>query len=262
MNRRNLLLISIATVLILVLLVPSKISQVTNNFLLRTAKPLTGSLVHFGKRIAGTFSIFAEISNLHKDNRRLGEELIQSKVDGAMLEEYQQENTTLREALGYKNSHPEIKLLPAEIIGFDPTNFYGTLLLDRGSTDKVAVGMAVINLGVLVGKIDQVTPDSSRVLLITSKDSIVQVMLESSRTTGVLKGGIAGMTLENIPLDTPIADSENVITSGLGGKLPKGIFVGNAGAEISAKSDIFKTIEIKSPINFSKLENLFIITGI
>lgn len=262
MARRNLFLIAITIVLILVLLVPSKISQTTNNFLLKITQPMTGSMVRFGKRVAGTFSIFTEIGSLRKDNRKLTEDLVRSKVDSATLEEYQKENINLKEALAYKDANPKMKLVLAEIIGLDPTNFYDTLLLNKGSDDDVSPGMAVIYLGVLVGKIDQVTQNTSRVLLVTSKDSIVQVMLESSRTTGVLRGGISGMTLENIPLDTPIAGSENIITSGLGGKLPKGIFIGNAGEEISAKSDIFKTIEIKSPVNFSKLENLFIITGI
>jgi rod shape-determining protein MreC len=219
-------------------------------------------MVRAGRSIAGTLSIFAEISNLREENHRLAEDSIRAKVDSATLDECQQENINLKEALEYKNAHPEMKLLLAEIIGLDPTNFYDSLILNKGSEDGVSEGMAVIYLGVLVGKTDQVTPDTSQVILITSKDSIVQVMLESSRTTGILRGGISGMTLENIPLDTPIAESENIITSGLGGKLPKGIFVGNAGGEVSAKSDIFKTIEVKSPINFSKLENLFIIIGI
>lgn len=249
-------------VLILILLVPSKISQTTNNFILKVSQPLTSGMVKAGESIAGTLSIFGEISNLRKENRRLAEDIIKAKVDSTKLEELEQENTSLKEALEYKEAHPEMKLLLAEIIGLDPTNFYDSLVLNKGSNDGVSDGMAVVYLGVLVGKIDQVTPDTSRVVLITSRDSIVQVMLESSRTTGILKGGISGMTLENIPLDTPIAESESIITSGLGGKLPKGIFVGSAGSEVSAKSDIFKTIEVKSPINFSKLENLFIIIGI
>lgn len=262
MTRRNLFLFFFIVVLILILLVPSKISQATNNFILEVSQPLTSRMVKIGRSIADTLSIFGEISNLRKENRRLAEDIIKAKVDGTKLEELEQENTSLKEALGYKEAHPEMKLLLAEIIGLDPTNFYDSLVLNKGSSDGVSNGMAVVYLGVLVGKIDQVTPNTSRVVLITSKDSIVQVMLEGSRTTGILKGGISGMTLENIPLDTPIAESENIITSGLGGKLPKGIFVGSAGNEVSAKSDIFKTIEVKSPINFSKLENLFIIIGI
>jgi rod shape-determining protein MreC len=262
MTRMNLLLIFFTIVLVLTLLVPSKISQTTNNYILKISQPLTSGMVKAGRSIAGILSIFAEISSLRRENHRLVEDLIRAKVDSTTLEEYQQENINLKEALEYKNAHSEMELLLAEIIGLDPTNFYDSLLLDKGSEDGAREGMAVVYLGVLVGKIDQVTPNTSRVILITSKDSIVQVMLESSRTTGILKGGISGMTLENIPLDTPVVESENVITSGLGGKLPKGIFVGNAGSEVSAKSDIFKTIEIKSPINFTKLENLFIIIGI
>ena len=262
MSRRNLFLISVIIILVLIFILPSKIREVTNDFILKSSKPITGSLVRIGKSMASSLSIFTEIASLRRENRRLSEDLIKAKVDSATLEECGAENENFKRALEYKSSHPEMKLLLAEIIGLDPTNFYDSLILDKGTNHGVKEGMAVIHLGVLVGKIAQVYENSSLVILVTSKDSIVQVMLETSRTTGVLKGGISGMTLENIPLDTPINQSENIMTSGLGGKLPKGIYVGNAGGEVSAKSDIFKTIEVKSPINFSKLENLFIITGI
>lgn len=262
MNRRNVFLVSLVIVVILLFLFPSKISRTTNSYILKTMQPVTRSLVGFGRKVTNVFSIFAEINTLRSDNRRLTEDLIRAKVDNAQVEELQKENENFKQALEYKNSHPEMKLILSQIIGLDPLNFYDTLMVDKGSADGITEGMAVTYLGVLVGRIDLVTTNSSRVLLITSKDSIVQVMLADSRTTGILRGGISGMTLENIPLDTPISSGENVITSGLGGKLPKGIYVGNTGDEISAKSDIFKTIEVKSPVNFSKLENLFIVIGI
>jgi rod shape-determining protein MreC len=243
-------------------LIPSSASRVANNFILKSTGRLAKSFVHVGRRISESFSVVFEIGNLQQENQRLADEIVRSKVDSSKYAEMLVENQNLKEQLKYKDAHPELQLVIANVIGLDPTNYYDTILLDRGSNDGVAIGMAVTSLGVLVGKINQVTDNTSRVLLVTSKDSIVQIMFEKSRTTGVLKGGISGMTLENIPLDTAITDGENVITSGLGGRLPKGIFVGNASKEISVKSDIFKTIEIKSPLNFQKFETLFIVAGV
>jgi len=263
MKRRGIIIWFIVTVVfIAVFIIPSPISRAGSNFVVNITKPISRSLVSAGKKVASTFSILVEIANLRKENRQLAEDLIRAKVDSAKLSELEIENQNLKQQLDYKEAHPKMKLILANVVGLDPTNFYDTIVLDRGSDGGISTGMAVISLGVLVGKVDQVFPGSCRVMLITSKDSIIQVMLEGSRTVGILKGGISGMALENIPLDTPIAAGENIITSGLGGKLPKGIYVGNAGREISAKSDIFKTIEVKSAINFSKLETLFIVSGI
>ncbi len=262
MKKRNLLIsFLVVAAFVAIFLIPSPVSRKSSDLVLTFSQPLSKSAVAIGRKIADAFSVLTEIGTLRRENQRLEEELVKSRVDSAKLSELEAKNQNLEKQLEYKNFHPEMKLILANVIGLDPTNFYDTIVVDKGLNDGVSAGMAVILFGSLVGKIDQVSVGTSRVVLISSKDSIVQVMLQSSRTTGILRGGISGMTLENIPLDTPIALDENVITSGLGGKLPKGIFVGNTGKEISAKSDIFKTVEIKSAINFSKLETLFIVAG-
>ena len=263
MKRRNLIyLFAVLVIFFALFLVPSPISRESSDFIIRAIEPVSKSLVATGKRVADIFSLLAEIGGLRRENQRLSGELVISKSDSAKMEELEIENNNLKQQLEYKEKHPEMGLTLANVVGLDPTNFYDTIIVDKGANDGISLGMAVISLGTLVGKIDQVSPDSSRVILITSKDSIIQAMLESSRTAAVLKGGISGMTLENIPIDTVVAENENVITSGLGGKLPKGIFIGNAGREISSKSAIFKTLEVGSVINFAKLEMLFIVTKV
>ncbi|MCX6810571.1 MAG: rod shape-determining protein MreC [Candidatus Berkelbacteria bacterium] len=249
-------------VLSVVFVIPSAVSRSSTGFIREISRPISRPLVTFGYNTHDFFSMIFEIGNLRRENQRLANDLVASHVDESKMLELTKENEDLKTQLAYKNAHPEMKMVLADVIGLDPTNYSATLVIDRGSDDGIAVGQAVISLGVLVGKIDQVSKNNSRVILITSKDSIVQVMLQNSRTIGVLSGGIAGMKLGSVPLDTAIAPSENIITSGLGGKLPKGIYVGTAGSEVSVKSEIFKTIEVISPVNFSKLEYLFIVTGV
>lgn len=252
----------VTILLVAVFIIPSPVSISANNYIRKIVTPVSRPLVSAGRKTANFVSLIFEIGNLRRENQQLANDVVQSKVDSVKMAELSSENASLKTQLSYKEAHPEMKLLLANVISLDPTNYFGTLIIDRGSNDGVATGQAVTSLGVLVGKIDQVSPDSSRVLLITSKDSIVQVMLQDSRTLGVLSGGISGMKLGSIPIDTAIKPSESIITSGLGGKLPKGIYVGVAGNEVSVKSDIFKTIEVKSPVDFFRLENLFVVTGV
>ncbi len=262
--KRHGLLIWFLTIVVLaaVFVIPSPLSRFSTDFITKISRPISKPLVSFGQNSKNFFSMIIEIGSLRRENQQLANDLVQSNVDQSKMLELTKENESLKTQLDYKNANPEMKLTLADVVGLDPTNFFGTLMIDKGSDDGVAVGQAVISLGALVGKVDQVSSNTSRVMLITGNDSIVQVMLENSRTTGTLVGGISGMKLGSIPLDAVIAPSENVITSGLGGKLPKGIFVGTAGSEVSVKSDIFKTIVVTSPVDFSKLEHLFVVTGV
>jgi len=262
MKRRNLFIwFLILFLTIAVFIVPSPVSEFSSQLIRKISKPISRPLISFGYKTKDFFLMIFQIGSLRSENQKLTNDLVVSLVNNSKMLELEKENQNLKTQLEYKNAHPEMKLTSANVIGLDPTNYYGTLMIDKGSDDGVSVGQAVISLGVLVGKIDQVSNNSSRVLLVTSKDSIIQVMLQESRTTGVLIGGISGIKLENIPLDTVISPSEKVITSGLGGKLPKGLLVGVVGNEISTKSDIFKTVEVKSPTTFSRLEILFVVTG-
>lgn len=263
MKKRGVRIWLVVTIIVLALfVVPTLVSRSLSDFVVKKASPMTAKLVSLGYKFSNSFSLLFEIKDLRSENDRLETELINTKVEKSRVEELEKENIAFKDQLNFKSSHPELKLIFCQVIGLDPTNLSNTLVINRGSEDGLAKGMAVMSSGVFVGKVDQVEKSTSKVVLVTSKDSIVQVMLQDSRTTGILRGGASGMALENIPLDTPISPNENIITSGLGGKLPKGIFVGNAGSEAGAKSDIFKTILVKSPVNFSKLEYLFVVSGV
>jgi cell shape-determining protein MreC len=95
-------------------------------------------------------------------------------------------------------------------------------------------------------------------MLISSKDSIVQVMLQDSRAKGILRGGNSGLFIENIISDTDYKEGEYVITSGLGGKMRQGILVGKAGKADSLSSSLYKNIAVSSLIDMFKLEIVFV----
>ena len=122
----------------------------------------------------------------------------------------------------------------------------------------MAPKMAVVYNGVLVGQVSVVYKTTSKVTLITSKDSMVQAMLQDSRANGLLKGGLSGLYLDNIVLDTQYKTGENVITSGLGGDIRQGILIGTAGKMQSYSSGIFESIEVNPLVDFSKLEIVFV----
>jgi rod shape-determining protein MreC len=211
-----------------------------------------------GERTRNFFSFFFTIRNLRDQNNILAEKLVNLEVDKSQMNELEHENQLLKGELGFLDKNQDTTLLSAKIIGRDPDTFLDHIIVDRGSDDGVKVGQAVVSGNVLVGQVKDVSGNHSEVTLITSKDSLILAMLQDSRANGLLRGGIAGLVLENISQDTKYSVGENIVTSGLGGELKPGILIGTTSAIQSTSSDLYKNITIEPLVDLSKLELVFI----
>ena len=205
-----------------------------------------------------SFDFIFKIKDLRSENEELSRKLLQLEVDHSYTSELEIENAMLKKELGFLSEAEKGSLVPARIIQRDPIAFLDYIVIDKGEKDGVALKAAVVYNNVLVGQVSEVFGTSARVTLITSKDSMVQAMLQNSRSNGLLKGGISGLYLDNIVLDTEYMSGENIITSGLGGTMKQGILVGTAGKVQSYSSGIFKSIEVQPLVDLSKLEMVFV----
>lgn len=200
-----------------------------------------------------------QIKDLKKQNDELTTKLQNLEVDMSRIIELEKENQILKEEIGFVDENKEGQLIPAKIIIREPTNFFDNIIVDKGADEGAAAGAAVIYNGVLIGTVREVYPESAKIVLITSKDSLIQAMLQESRAKGILKGGISGLFLENIVSDTDYRLGEYVVTSGLGGKINQGIPIGKVSDIQSDSSEIFKSFSVEPLVDFSKLELVFII---
>ena len=121
-----------------------------------------------------------EYDDLLRENERLRERIAQQR--GAEIEsraailEYQ-ELLQLNRLVGL-GGYPKVV---AQVQGASPSNFQYTVEISKGSNDGVRVGMPVVNGAGLVGKITQVFPSSSIVLLITDPEFSIGAKILTSR---------------------------------------------------------------------------------
>jgi len=181
---------------------------------------------------------------------------LQSKL--ATMLEMQYENEILKKELGFMKNTDSEKVIPGAIIG-QSSGYLKSITIDKGTEDGLSVGDAVISQGVLAGILTQTRQNNSEVTLITDFNSLVPVVLQDSRGTGLLRGGLQGLVVEEIPLNIAVKKDENVVTSGLGGQIPSGILVGKSTEIISKEGEIFQKVAVLSSIDFSRLEVLFVI---
>jgi rod shape-determining protein MreC len=104
--------------------------------------------------------------------------------------------------------------------------------------------------GGLVGRVEAVTPNTSRVLLISDPTSRVGVMLSRSRHMGILRGtGTQNAILDFFDKDPKVEVGDVVVTSGLSSFYPAGVVVGTVRAiNLDASPAPQATVELSAPL--------------
>ncbi len=153
-------------------------------------------------------------------------------------------------------------IIQARIIGFDASNYYRSIVINRGFLDGIKQNMVVLDkFGNLLGHVvGPVTLKEARVQLITDMESGVSVMSEKGSPIGILTGeGNGHCRLKYIlSTDSALQEGDFVVTTGYDGIFPPGIRVGVV-ASVSETSTLFKKVRVEPFFNFQRLNLLAVI---
>jgi len=173
-----------------------------------------------------------------KKNEMLLEELRKKKLTNDFLV---LENKKLRELI---NESVQSKDIYAKVLVDKDSPYLKSIILNKGSKNKVKMGMAIVDDSYLVGKIIEVNYTNSRALLLSDLNSKIPVLLEPLDIHAVISGtgknyGVIEFTKEEYDQEI---DREKIIvyTSGYGGLFRSGLPVG----------EIIKNDEKKNIVNF------------
>ena len=212
--------------------------------------------------VAGLFQNNPDAESLRRQNAELEAQVNQLQARVIQLEEDQTALKTLSGLVNYARTQPDHRYLAANVIGRDPSPFLRYLLLDRGSDDGVRRNMPVVTDQGLVGKIVEVTSQASKVQLIVDSGSAVNALLQQSRERGVVSGQFAGgLIMQYISQQVTVEPGERVLTSGLGGTYPQGLFVGTVSAVQKLNYEVLQQAEVTPGVDFGRLEIALIIVS-
>ena len=121
--------------------------------------------------------------------------------------------------------------------------------------------MPVIAADGLVGRVVEVGPSSSWVMLITDPDSRVGVKLASSGERGLLIGGRGEeLRIDLINPDAKVLPAEPVLTSGYQGSLfPPGIPIGQVSRADTADVELTRPVFVRPFVDFSRLSHVLLV---
>lgn len=238
------------------------------------------------------FDTVREVRELRAQVEELQEQVDTLTLENVGLRDYRAEVQSLRALLAFTDEFSISGYLGAdvvgreacttypcgEVIGEEPNPYLYYVTINVGAQQGVEVGMPVVSGGAgLVGRIAQVAPRTSKVQLLIDRESAITAMLQTSRATGLVVGQSDGtLRMEYIPQEMGISMSDSadeqepeenasvgdiVLTSGLGGFLPKGLVIGQVTEVEQMDYELFQAAIVRPAVDFSRLELVLVITS-
>jgi rod shape-determining protein MreC len=248
---------------LILLSVQTKVSKPTaslEKFILASIAPFQTMVSQAVGNLYHVWDQYIYLVNLESENIRMQEQIRILQME---------KNEYLEIALAYERLKNILNLsevtslnntVLSKVIGRDSTNWSSTVSIDKGSSQDIEQNFAVITHEGIVGYTISVSPWASKVLLASDPSCSIAAIVQRTRDQGVVQGQLTNYyKMKYLVQGADVIEGDVVVSSGLGGVFPKGLVIGKI-ARINKKSDgLFLDVDIEPSVNFSKLEEVFIV---
>ena len=209
------------------------------------------------------FSSFISSSRNAERSRLLLGRNVELALENMRLREDRLENERLRRALDFRDREAGEDLIPARVIGRDADLIPSTITINAGREGGVDRDSVVITAeGRLLGHVTQLMESTSTVQLITR--SRVSALIQERRVRTVVSWSHGNRFrldyVEANLANNAIRVGDRVVSSGLGGRFPKGILIGEIVEVADNERDaLFKAVFLESAVDFAGVEEVFVV---
>jgi len=204
---------------------------------------------------------YLTLSGFKSENERLRKRILALEVERQRLLEAEATNRKLQKLLDFRVQLPG-KPVTASIIANSASSWFQGCILDKGSADGVHKDMAVVTPLGIVGKVVSVTGRSAKVILLTDANSGIDVMVQRSRSRGIVSGSLdSGTVLKYMKRSEDVQVGDRLITSGLDGVFPKGLLAGTVIKVNKQSLGLFQSIEVLPAVQSALVEEVLVVGG-
>jgi len=262
-SRHKSLVLLTGVIILQVLMLAVQIKRESEGRLIRVWT--VGAVSPFERAGSSSFGWFRDawrkyfaLQNTTKVNEQIRRENDALKLQISQLQGKAAEADRLAALLNFRQSHANVPMIAARVIGTGAGTASLMIQLDRGERDGIRKNMGVITPDGVVGKVVESYPNASLVLLLTDKESGVGAMLADSRIQSPVGGqGEPLLVMKYVPNDDEVNPGERVVTSGMDRIFPRDLPVGTV-AEIKPGNP-FKQIRVKPAASLERLEEVLVL---
>src|ERR1051326_6704347 len=225
--------------------------------------PLQRATTGVGGAGLGFFRGLWEMRNARDENQVLRQRLPEAETKGRDAQAAPDENERLKKLLDFTKD-VSYKSIPARVVARDPSVWFNTLVINRGTLDGVDLDMPVVTPEGIVGRVVGVGPVSSQVMLLTDERSAAGAVvgqLGSSNAIGSVRGygknGLLEMRYVS-GLET-VNVGDYVVTTGQDKIYPPGLNVGTVVEVKQGTTTTPHTIYVKPGARLDSLEEVAVL---
>lgn len=205
---------------------------------------------------------YFDLIHVRRENAGLQKEIERLRLEQASIVQDAEQGRRLQYLLGFSERYI-YKTQPAQVIGTAGTEQSQVLYIDKGSANGLQQDMPVITADGIVGKLKDVFPHTSQVLLVTDSTSGVGVLFETTRTRGILKGRAFGqLQVVDVSPDSRIKAGDPIVTSGGDQIFPRGLSVGTVDRVVADPDhDPLVDVIVHPAAKLWQLEEVLVVTS-
>tara|TARA_B100001939_G_scaffold311887_1_gene294713 strand:+ start:225 stop:1148 length:924 start_codon:yes stop_codon:yes gene_type:complete len=194
---------------------------------------MPGEIAHYMGR-------YFDRGQLITENEALEQKVLLLQARLQRLASLQAENERIRALLASASSLDQ-NVLIARILSVSPDPYRHYIKLNKGSTDGVFVGQALVDANGIMGQVTDVTPLDSRAILITDANHGIPVEINRTGLQTIAQGSGKSneLRLPFLANNADIRADDLLVTSGLGGRYPAGYPVGTVTSVVHQPGDEF-----------------------
>lgn len=266
-NSKHFLIIALVVLLSLIItsfLFPEKFKTVKTS-VGNVVSPMQKGINTVGRNISDNWDRLQNISVLMDENEILKEQLNTISYENKLLLQDKYELDRLRELYELDKKYAEYPKVAARVIGAEPNNWFNTFTISKGEADGIAVDMNVMAGNGLVGVVEEVGSNWSKIRTIIDDQSNVSGMFIKTSDTCIVEGDLELMEdgvirVTEINVDADVYEGYEVVTSHISDKYLQGILIGYIKDITIDPNKMTKSAYIVPAVNFDKLEEVLIIT--
>jgi len=210
--------------------------------------------------VRGAQDRLVDESLLRDRNEALRRENLVLNARLQQLHALESENMRLRDLLGSSFRIGE-RVLIAEILAVDLDPGRQQVVINKGSSSGVFVGQPVLDANAVMGQVVRTNPFSSTVLLITDSEHALPVELNRNGLRTIARGTGVGQELEllYIPKNADVRVGDLLVTSGMGGRFPRGYPVARVTAVWHDPNDPFTVVNAEPTARLDRSREVLLV---
>lgn len=207
----------------------------------------------FGESAASRMELLSE-------NKKLAARNLILETKAQRLASLEAENIELRELLSASEQIDD-RVLVTSLSAVDPDPYSQQILIDKGAENGVFIGQPVLDAYGLLGQVIDVLPQSSRILMIADSNHAIPVQVNRNgvRAIAAGTGSLDELELIYVPNTADIEVGDLLVSSGLGGRYPKGYPVATVSSVDNVPGKSFATVTAKPSAHLDRSRHLLLV---